>query len=213
MTRRPLAPLAGALLGLAGALGACGGATGPADAIARQREPFYYYEGTPVPLVVDATRLTLEMDGAPAPAVRAAVAAAGVRPDSVTPMPQAAAHWVAWLDAGTSAAAAERAAAALRHAPGVAFASAAYRTRGGTCTMLLVNTLAVLFRPDATREQVAALNARVGTTPAPREYLGFTALRYPAGSDYTPLEVAAFYDRHPLVRWADADRVDCLVLH
>ncbi len=185
----------------------------PDDSIPTQAEPFYYASGMPVYLQVKPTRLSIETDQAPLPLVSSGLGPLGVRVDSITRFYVTANHWLVWLHPGLGIRQAEDAAAALRRTTGIAFASSVYQTRGGGCDITLVNRLVVKFRSDASAQAITALNARLGTRERPEgSIIGDRRLRYPVGSRNTPLEIAAYYDRHPLVEWADPDKMGCITL-
>jgi hypothetical protein len=218
MHRSTSSTLTLAVVTLLGALG-CSDGTGPDDAIARQATPFYYYEKRPIYLTVDPRRVSVEVTGDAPTVVRAALAARGIAVDSLTAIGQRPTLRLAWLGGPSSARTATAAAAALRLTDGVTFASATYFPRDGdatlrACPLVLLNRLAVAFRSDARAADIDALNARVGTTRSPDQFVALpaAALSYPVHSTYTPLEIAAYYERSSLVDWADADRTSCVVV-
>jgi hypothetical protein len=172
-------------------------------------DPFYYYMGEPIRLSVDASRLTVSLEVPEDTAgLRGVLTRSGVAPDSIVPLGYDQ-HWVAFLPAGTPAKQAETAARALRLSRQVVFASAAYRTPDGSCLLQLVNSLAVQFRADATPAEIAALNRTTGVSDERHAYAAVRTYRYPAQLAQTPLAVAAYYNRQPIVEWADADRIGC----
>jgi hypothetical protein len=98
---------------------------------------------------------------------------------------------------------------------GVPFASNAYLygTPPVECTLWLVNRLAVMYKGSTTAEQIATLEERAGfevEESPPGVGRPWRLLRYPTGSSYTPLEIAAAVYRHPFVDWASADMVGCV---
>lgn len=206
--RRPVVLLHGrlSLLTLLVVGAGCSSPTEPAVRIARQAEPFYYYLGRPIALRVDSTRLTVATTLPMPRAARDMLAPAGVRVDSAGPMGEPE-HWVVWLAPRTSPAQAARAAVLLRVAEGVTFASTGYRLAEGGAPLLLVNRLGVQFKAGTTRAERERLNSAVGMSEDRLALDGVWWLRYPPHSAYTPLEIAAFYDRHPLVAWADPDKM------
>jgi hypothetical protein len=194
------------------------GCTGPDIAqleIVPQATPFYWYEDTTrISLRTDSSRLTVEADSITLPALSAALSSLGVTVDTVTAMVVVAGHWVLSLHPGTSPTAAAAAARALRLRPDVRFASTAYLSarQPTSCAVLLVNRLAVMYKPSVAIDRIAAFQERAGfgavrtpSGPASPYWL----LRYPAGSPYTPLEIVAAVYHHPYVEWADADKVGC----
>jgi hypothetical protein len=191
----------------------------PADlVIETQTRPFYWYQDTRIYLRVDSTSLTVDADSGILPALATSLAAIGVTVDSSTALPVAAdsGHWTLWLHTGTQATAATEAARALRRHANVRFASNAYiyGTPPTECTLWLLNRLVVMYKGTTTGEEIAALQERAGFTveESPASGMGSPVwvLRYPMGSPYTPLEIAAAVDRHPYVDWADADMGGCV---
>lgn len=174
--------------------------------------PFYYYQGSPIYLAVDSERLAVASEVLPAAsAVADALTQSGVQVKDVEPLPQAHGHWLVHVGTGTSTAAATAAVGRLRADPRFAFATTAFRTVGGNADVVLLNRLAVQFRPGVSRSSIDSLNAALGTRVVrpPRPDSGFAEywLAYPSGSGVDPLAIAATYDRHPSVLWADPDRV------
>lgn len=199
--RRALLPL----LAIALAAG-CSASIGPRTAIEHQTVPFYYYDGRPIYLRVDPARLTVATTLPMPEAAREVLAAGGIAMDSATHLavPD---HWVIWLAQHTTTAQAVKAAELLRQANGFAFASNAYRTVDGDDGMLLVNTLVVDFTERASAEDIARLAAITGTAVKGRTLTGGFLYAYPPHSEYTPLEIAAYYYRQPVVEWADPDKI------
>jgi hypothetical protein len=202
------------LVGLLGLL-ACTGPDEPsADPIPVQPQPGYYYGDQFIVVSVDPTTITFESALPPEPIVAGVLRALDPRPDSITPyigtQPH---HWRVWLSATTLPETATDLARRLRLVPGVQFASTAYLSGGRTgCQLTLDNQLLVKFRPGTSGVAIAALNAQVGATVRQdgSAHLGVWTLAYPVGNVHTPLEVAAYYDRHVLVEWADPDRTGCI---
>jgi hypothetical protein len=181
-----------------------------------QSEPFYWYQDTTrIYLRIDPASLTVETDSDALPALSASLAAFRVTVDSTTAMAVAPGHWILWLHPGTSATAAAAGAHELRLHATVRFASNAYLygEPPDECTLWLVNRLVVMYRASTTSEQIAALQQRAGfeVEEAPSGVGSpVWVLRYPTGSRYTPLEIAAAVYHHPFVDWASADMVGCV---
>lgn len=195
------------------------GCTGPDVAqleIIPQAPPFYWYQDTVrIYLRADSTRLTVEADSAALPALSASLSTIGVTVDATTAMGVAERHWVLTLHPGTSPTAAVTAARALRLRTDVRFASNAYlpAQQPTSCTLLLVNRLVVRYKASVAAHQIAALHqhAGFGVERSPSGVSSpFWVLRYPTGSPYTPLEIAAALYHHPYVEWADPDMRGCI---
>jgi hypothetical protein len=194
-----------ALLGIVG-LGALLACSDPPSV-----EPYYLYNGSPVYLRTNATRITIQADSAALPTL---AAVAGVTVDSVTSWYAGPSHWIVWLAAGTSTNAALTAARWLRRAPSIQFASNAYDVPGAPAQcppMMLVNRLIVAFKAGTTASQIATVLERYGLEGSRDRYIDtWWVVHYPLASPYTPLEVSVTVYRDPYVEWADPDRVDCL---
>ncbi|MFL5576083.1 MAG: S8 family serine peptidase [Gemmatimonadaceae bacterium] len=216
--RRALRPLAAACTVLA--ITACDRNTEPiaphadraaAVAAAPADAPFYYYDHQRVPLEVDPTRLVVETGLPTADAAREALAEVGVRVDSTRRMLQAPGHWVLHLPQATSRAAAAVARARLRHDARFTFASHAYRTVATRGQMLLVDRIIVKFKKGVSRAQVDSLSATMGTRvlrpPVPDSGYSVYYLGYPTDSAADPLRVVASLYEHPLVDFAEGDRL------
>ncbi|HEX8691900.1 MAG TPA: S8 family serine peptidase [Longimicrobium sp.] len=187
------------------------GGPAAARAAADQGAPFYYHQGEPVYLKADPERLVVASDLPPAAAdaaVRAALTPAGVRLAALQELPNVPGHRLVRL-AGADHAAAAAAVARLRADGRFRFASTAFRTVAGNADVLLVDRVIVRFRDGVSPEQVrglaASLGMRVVREPNPGRGELDHWLAYPAGAD--PLRLAAELDRHPLVEWADPDKL------
>jgi hypothetical protein len=195
------------------------GCTGPDIAqleIVPQATPFYWYRDTTrIYLRTDSTRLSVEADSTALPALSASLATLGVTVDTATAMVVAEGHWVLWLHPGTSPIAAVAAARALRLRTDVRFASNAYlpAPQPASCTLLLVNRLAVMYKASVATDAIAAFQERadLGVERSPSgDWSPYWVLRYPSGSPYTPLEIAAAVYHHPYVIWADPEMDGCV---
>ena len=182
------------------------GCTGPDIAqleIVPQETPFYWYQDTTrIYLRADSTRLTVEADSIALPALSASLSTVGVTVDAATAMVIAEGHWVLTLHPSTSTTAAAAAARALRGRTDVRFASNAYSPaqQPTSCTLLLVNRLIVMYRPSVATHHIAALHdhAGFGVERSPSgAWSPYWVLRFPTGSPYTALEVAAALCHHP----------------
>lgn len=192
-------------------IASCENPVGPE--IARQSVPFYYYQNERIYLRVDPSRLTVVPEAVgDTNRVRAVLAERDVTVDSIRPLWMEN-HWLVYLS-GVSASRAENAARWLRLDGGVRFASAAYRIRGGSCPLYLLNRLWVQFEPAADDAEIGQLNAFSGVR---NEQLVISpwgvsrSYEYPPDLAYTPLELAAYYHRQRIVEGAEPDRIDgCL---
>jgi hypothetical protein len=193
------------------------GCSEPDDPIPVQAQPGYYYQGQLIPLTLNPRTITLELDSElPAGTLVAqGILGTGAHPDSVTRYIAFGHHWRVWLPSGTTPEAASNAARRLRVTPGVRFASTGYvSTDPSPCSLMLVNEMAVKFEPGTTNGAIGALNARVGTTVrSDISHLGGVwSIAYPVGNPHTPLEIAAYVGRQPLVVFADPGMSGCLDL-
>jgi subtilisin family serine protease len=192
------------------------------DAVARVAElpdaarPFYYHEGMPVELELDPTRLVVEVSHQATVAQLADRArAAALQMRSARPLSQAAGHWLLQLSEGTPREAVLRATDNLRTSAGARFVGNAYRARSAPLMayedegIVLINRLVVRFKDGTSRSEIERLNGTLGTRilrePQPDSGRFVFWLSYPPAGD--PLRVAATYDRHPLVEYADPDKV------
>lgn len=89
------------------------------------------------------------------------------------------------------------------------FVSQVYHRRDSGAPVLLVNRLVIRFHDHVAPGQIDSLLAAHGMiverAPTSDSYYSTYWVRYPQGVD--PLEFAVSIHRHPLVRWADPDRV------
>lgn len=183
---------------------------GSLQVVAADSDPFYYYQGQPVYLDLDPTRLVIASTlPSPETTITDVVGNVGLQVSSVTRLTQMRDHWLVRLPDATARTQAATARKQLETVASVTFASNAYTTRDEGHDVLLLDRLTVRFKDEVTRVQVHSLNAAFGTSilrpPSPDS--GFTAywLTYPRGAD--PLKVAAQFSRNPLVAWADPDKV------
>lgn len=178
-----------------------------ASEVASEESDFYYYDGRRIPLTLDAAQLSVESPLPPAAAARAALAALGVEVRGARPLDGAPGHWLLELAPGAGEGKARAAARALRADPRFPFAANVYRAPGGA-RLVLVNRVAVGLKSGWTQGDLARLNAEMGTRvargPVDAEP-DVVWLAYRRGGD--PLELAARLYGHPLVAWADPDRV------
>lgn len=178
-----------------------------------EAQPFYYFRPSRnapdirIPLELDPTELVVATESA-GDAV-AAVSARRLTVVSTTDIPYAGrGHRRIRLAAGTSRDAVLAAAVSLRDDPRVSFVGPAYTTATGA-KMALINRLVVRFRDGVGQPEidrlVDSLGARVLRAALPDSAKPTWWLAYPQGRD--PLTVAAELQGHPLVQWAEPDRL------
>ncbi len=181
-------------------------------------QPFYYYDKQPVPLEVDPTRLVLT-SSQPVIAIARQLLGRHVQVETEEDLADRGepGHRLLGFSAGTSRRAAAQARAVLKADNRFAFVSNVYRGVASQAEFIPLNRLIVRFKDGVTRSQIDSLNTALGTSiirePQPDSGWSVYFLKYPARSTSTPLEVAAQYDQHPLVAWADPDRFDGYRLH
>lgn len=186
------------------------------SALPDARQPFYYYQGSPVELQLDPTRLVVEVPGATTIGeVTGLVQAAGVEIQEATALPQIRGHWLLRLPSAISPAALLRVTQSLRDGARARFVGNAYHAGTMSRTgyrgngIVLINRLVVRFRPGVSPAQIDSLNAALGTTvlrePAPDSGRFVFWLSYPSAAE--PLRIAAVYDRHASVEYADPDKI------
>ena len=176
-----------------------------------QQTPYYWNQNVKVFLVVDSTFLTVDADSAALLAALHAWPGLGVRVDSARRSRLG--LWLVFLHRGTPPEAAGGAAHALRLLPDIRFASTGFRQQAGsTCGLTLLNRMLVTFQPSTSPAQIAALSANAGLAviAPPDTTRVWWTLRYPVGSQRTPLELAAALARHPFVASAEPDRYGCI---
>lgn len=214
------------MLGMSAAFVACElapeRASGPHISAAVQPQdsakPFYYYQGVPIYLNRDVSRVVVvSSELASSSAVMSALTQLRLPAQGIDVLPQAAGHWLVHLTPGTVAETTLAATGRLKADPRFEFASTAFRTVEGNADVVLVNRLAVRFRPGVTQASIDSLNSAMGTRvirpPRPDSGFGEYWLAYPKGPTVDPLAIAAAYDRNALVAWADPDKVSDYQLH
>lgn len=170
--------------------------------------PFYYYHGSPQYLDVDASGFVFASSVAdPTSSVNEALSGLSVsRPER---MPQLADHWIVRLPAGTTPLAYAAGLARLRADARFGFVSSLYRFAQDNSPVTLLSRLMVRFKPGVSRRSIDSLASALGMQlirePKPDSGLFYFLFSYPRTRD--PLEIAAIVDRHPLVEWADPDKV------
>ena len=165
--------------------------------------PFYYYQGEPVYLTVDPTRIVVAGDEV---LVRNAVAntarGLGLGADVASLWRD---HLIVRLS-GSSAYQAERMVNRLWQDSVVEFASKTYRTEEGGHAFVPVNRVDVFFRSGAS-SQIAALieSYDLSVIREPQPDFGFFtyAFKYPRGAD--PLIIAQQLQNEEAVEWAAPD--------
>lgn len=176
-------------------------------------QPFYYFRPSRnapdirIPLELDPTELVVA--AVSQGDAEAAVSARGLTVVSTTVIPYAGRdHRRVHLAAGTSRDAVFAAAIGLRADPRVSFVGPAYTTATGA-KMVLINRLVVRFKEGVAQPEINrlidSLGARVLRAAAPDSAKPTWWLAYPKGRD--PLTVAAELQGHPLVQWAEPDRL------
>jgi hypothetical protein len=181
--------------------------------------PFYYYEGERIFLREDGRRIVVSQLGpgrVPTPRAeiatraRAALMAAGMSVDSVHVIASEPDHSILTLSGAIAPAATDEAVARLRSTRQFAFVAPAYTTVVGGDEVLMLNRIAVHFKSGVTRAQVDSLNQALGTwiiaPPRPDSGRAEYWLGYPPDSS-APWRVAALVAQHPLVAWADPDKI------
>jgi hypothetical protein len=188
--------------------------TGPGrEPAAARGEAFYYYGDERILLEADPSEITVESPVEPRDLAGAALSRLGMRVESAARMPQAPGHWVLRVT-GADRSRVTDAAARLRETQGIGFAASVYRVVGTGERVALMNRVGVRMRDGWTQADLARLTAETGT----RVVRGPVAaepdvvwLAYRPGTD--PLEEAARIHEHPLVAWADPDKVQDRRLH
>lgn len=170
---------------------------------------FYYYQGKPINLNIDSTKLIVETDDqSPSAAATGVLEKLGISINDAGAMAQLPRHRLLKLS-GVSADGALRAAAALRADSRFTFASAAYVSQDGNHPVILLDQLAVRFKPGTTTAQIDSMNRALGThtISPPRLDSGYVAWRlaYPATAE--PLEVAQEVSKSAIVESATPDFV------
>lgn len=173
-------------------------------------QPFYYYQGQPIYLQADATRIVVETtEPSASAAARSALAPLGVAPEEGGIIGQSTSHHRILRLAGATLQTVERALQVLRADGRFTFASHIYKTQEGGHLMMPLNRLAVRFRRGVTAQQVDSINRALGTRtispPVPDSgYLSWR-IGYPVAAD--PLVIAQTLYRSPLVEWADPEAI------
>ncbi|MGH9890838.1 MAG: S8 family serine peptidase [bacterium] len=175
---------------------------------AQEDRPFYYYQQDRVYLDVDTTSFIVKTDlVAPAAALRDVLS--GLPEAATTSVMQAAQHYMVRLPVGITRDGHRAALARLRADNRFQFAAPALRSAEYNSSVTLVNRLAVQFKGSVGRGAVDSLLQRLNLTvlrePAPDSGFFSYVLRYPHGAD--PLAIAAEMHTHPLVEWADPDKI------
>jgi len=180
---------------------------------AADSQPFYYSsDGTPLYLVPDPTEIVFTASSlAAVDAVPGMVSRLNLSTTAPEALPQLADHWLLRLPATTPIAAALALRANLKADGRFGFVSMAYRQVGDTSRILLVDRAVVRFRPEVTATQIDSLVSalRMKIIRPPRPDSGFAAywLGYPTDSGADPLKLSALLFKHPLVAWAQPDKI------
>lgn len=175
-------------------------------------QPHYMYFGQPVYLDVDPNRMVVTSSLSSSPALREALTAVGVRVDSARQLMRSSGYWLVWLPSGTSLDSGADVRRRVRTAGRFEFATHVYKTRGANASdVLLLDHVIVQFKRSATLQQITdlitSLKLRVVRAPKPDSSYTTYWLRYPSDTTADPLELATLLDQHPLVQWADPDKI------
>ena len=204
-----------ALLFLAAALACTDSASNPlmpptqmsSSVLADAAGDFYYYQGEKLYLDVDPTRLVVV--GSTTDRAAGALRSLGVTAERAERLP-ALDHWLLRLSPTTTVAQATVARATLKADRTNKFVSNVYRLRNTTDEVIPLNRVIVAFKPSVSAAQrdslISALDMHVVRPPRPDSGFTYHVLEYPTDSVST-LRVAALLDRHPLVAWADPDKI------
>lgn len=181
-------------------------------AAVQDERPFYYHQGERVYLDIDPQQIVVAGQGqVVTQAAKEVLRTLGLRIVDSKVLPQVAGYFVLRLPAGTTPGSATAATASLRADARVQFATVGYKVLGTNSPILLINRVNVEFKPEASRSQIDSLAAALGLgveRAAHPDSAKFSYwFTYPAGGAADPLVIAAQLDRHPLVKWADPDKV------
>ncbi|MEX1187577.1 MAG: S8 family serine peptidase [Gemmatimonadaceae bacterium] len=169
---------------------------------------YYYHQGEKVYLDLDPTRLVV-VSPAPYP-VADALRAIGITSGESERLLQAPDHWLFRLSAATTAEQAVAGSTLLKGDRRYRFVSNVYKTRHGGDDVIPLNRVVVKFRqgvPDVRADSlIAVFGMRLVRPPRPDSGFTYHVLEYPRDS-VSSLRVAALLDRHPLVAWADPDKI------
>ena len=185
-------------------------ASGANAAVAPSNDEFYYYDGAPISLTPDSTQIVIETTNPEAAA--SDLRAAGLKVGNLRKLQLRGNHWMASLDRRPPNA---TALASQLKSHGVTFVSPAYRMTKNNADFIPLNRVIVKFRKEVTTPQITALiramNLGVVREPIPEYGFTYYVLSIPADSQST-LRVAARLYKHPLVEWADPDRISPIKL-
>ncbi|MCH8812945.1 MAG: hypothetical protein IID07_14045 [Gemmatimonadetes bacterium] len=165
--------------------------------------PFYYYQGEPVYLTVDPTRIIVQGDEVPVRnAVADAARAVGLGADVISSIRD---HRIVALN-GSSADQADRMVNRLRQDSRVEFASKTYRTEDGGHSFQPLNRIDVAFESGAST-QIAALIERynLSVIREPQPGSGFFAYVFAYPREADPIIVAQRLHDEEGVEWAAMD--------
>lgn len=176
--------------------------------------PYYLYQGQPVYLEVDPTRLTVSgPQEVSEEGLRASLASMGQSDARLERLPLESNAFMVHLAKGASVREAQQAAAALRREGRHRFVSNVYRWQEDGGEVILHDRLVVHLKAGAGAQDIERLNRELGTQVlrAPQggsqEYL----LSYPEGVE--PLAFAQQVGRRPEVEWVDPDKTAARQLH
>lgn len=184
-----------------------GGARASAVVATADGQPFYYFHGAKIFLDVDSTQLIIAARSSDP--VRQALSLRGLAADSIVPagVPN---YWRVRIGGVPSAVARSQLRTVLKQGGSFPFVSWAYATHDEHAPIHLVDRVVVQFRSTTSPTQidslVAALGLHVERRPRPDSGLTTYWFSYPDTAS-EPLQLAAALDQHPLVEWADPDRL------
>jgi len=172
-------------------------------------EGAFYYDGNQrILLEPDPTELTVASAESPRVLADGVLRRADLRIEQVRELPQAPGHLLLRVSDDGVRGSVRGAVQRLRDEPAIEFAAPVYRVKDTGERIVLLNRVAVRMKDGWTPADLASLNAQFNTRvvrgPVPAEP-DVVWLAYRRGGD--PLELAAGLHDHPLVEWADPDKV------
>ncbi len=184
------------------------------QALSMDEIPYYIYDGQPVYLDVDPSRLTVVTHRAVSEkTLRASLSAVGFNEARLESVSMDSDAFIVHLPQETSPRDAIDAAKALREDGLYSFVANTYRAQESGDAIVLHNRLVVHLKDGAGSEVIARLNRELGTRllqepqGGSEEYI----LAYPSGVD--PLSFALLCAEQPEVEWVDPDKTAERRLH
>ncbi len=179
-------------------------------------QPFYFFQGQRVYLAIDPNHLlvtapTTSTNSMRESDVQQAVASIGLPVSAVRGLNQARGHFLLDLPSGTTIGSVIAAYGRLKADPRFGFVSYAYQTLDQRATAILLDHVVVEFKSGVSRVQIDSLARALGLQllrepRADSSHFSYW-FRYPAGPAADALKIAATLDRHPLVKYADPDKI------